>query len=664
MDGRKRILSMVTLGTITVLVTGLVASASTGLPPATETDRGHEQEGKHGHLNNHCEEDDPDCRGHGPGDGHGKPEDPGKPQDDCDTDRDPSPANDHLCDEPPLTTDAEVGFGTRKITPVGDPPEEWADFFTPHPTTGVWGEAYVDLDEDDCYDPGITVDAPPELEGPREPHRDDPWNSAGDGFETGAFEVDGVTIYGDPNSNGKWDGVWANAGFGSRCTLGAHDDTWARAMVIELGQKTVAMVSLDVVGFFNLEIRRARRELAARYPNMKIDELVVSSTHTHEGVDTMGFWGENLGIDGKYPAYQAFIRSQIIDAVHEAYETREEAFARFAKTTHTFGIRDSRPPQVIDPHLLAAQFVRADGSTIGTVVNWSNHPEAQGSGNPYVSSDFVHGTRVVLEEDLGGTAMYFSGSVGGLMTPLRVDIPGFGTEVSWERTFEIGRQVALAAEDALSAAPLEGLHEMDVRRRAFYMESDNTALRGLNSAGVFDVPTYVGGDSWGSDDHTDGRYAQSAGDQFRTEMIKVELGPAVFLTVPGELFPELELGGFGRDDCPEADTGRPFEPVISDQYAEEFQFVLGLGQDELGYIVPGYDFWLTHLPENDENGKGPVPLGALEAEDPCGESHYEETVSASSVMAPWVTCIASELAGRDPWTTEPACTRANTHVHD
>jgi hypothetical protein len=206
-------------------------------------------------------------------------------------------------------------------------------------------------------------------------------------------------------------------------------------------------------------------------------------------------------------------------------------------------------------------------------------------------------------------------------------------------------------------------------RRQFYLDSDNNVLRALNVRGVFDIPTFVGGESWGSDPagHDDGVKVEELGPQVSTEMVAVTLddkhddAAGVFLTVPGELSPEIELGGYGRPECPAADTGRPFEPVIRDQFDAENVFVLGLGQDELGYIIPGYDFHLKSAPTDGQDGTGPLPLGGLEAEY-CGEGHYEETVSISSVFAPWVACVASELAGRDPWTTEAACSRENTHL--
>ncbi len=559
-----------------------------------------------------------------------------------------------------------AGFGARTITPVGTPPAEWAQYFTPQPKTGVWGEPFNDLDGDGCMSGLTNRNLEPVLDGepPRgqspEPHVDEPWNSTGDSERLGAFSVRGVTIVGDPQSTGKWDGLWANAGFGSRCTEGMHDDTWARAVVLRAGGKTVAMVSLDVVGFFNIEVKRVREELISRYPQMPIDEIMISSTHTHEGVDTMGYWGQlYLNTDGKFPAYQAFIRSQILDAIHDGYTQLEPASVRFG-VGHYSMIRDSRPPKVIDDEVVSAQFVGEDGSTIGSLVNWSNHPEAQGSNNGLVSSDFPHATRETLEANLGGTAVYFSGSVGGLMTPLGVSVPGFGSSVSWERTYEIGRQVALEAERALEGQPLVRPSSLQVNRRAWYMDMDNAALRALNANGLFDIPTYIGGESWGpKENHRAGIPMGKVGPQVQTEMVSLQLGPAMFLTVPGELTPELEIGGYGRPDCPSADTGRPYEPPINSSFTEEYRFVLGLGQDELGYIIPGYDFHITSVGEDDD-GRGVVPVGAVEVKT-CGEGHYEETVSGSSTMGPWVACVAAELAGKDAW-SHAACSRENTHT--
>src|SRR5258705_1196660 len=248
-----------------------------------------------------------------------------------------------------------AGFAKYTITPVGPSPLGWS--FVPQPTTGVWGEQFVDLNGNSCYDLG-------------EPFVDDLRNT----------QI-------DPQSAGKWDGISTNAGFGGKCALGKRDDTWARAVVFSSGGKTVAMVSLDVVGFFQEEIDRIRSELAAKYPAIRLDALIVSSTHVHEGPDTMGLWSASAGyvLDRKDPLYQQYIRSRAVQAIATAYLSRETAWVKFARGTETRGLRDSPGPTVFDPDVWTAEFVRPlSGTTIGTIVNWSNHTEAQGSNNPLI----------------------------------------------------------------------------------------------------------------------------------------------------------------------------------------------------------------------------------------------------------------------------------------
>ena len=540
-------------------------------------------------------------------------------------------------------TGLKAGVGVRTITPVGAPPAGW-DFWM-NPATGVWSEEFTDDNGNGYWDPG-------------EPFVDDPANSML-----------------DPQSTGEFDGCWTNAGFSGKGPLGKIDDVWARAIVLDQGDTRVAIVSLDVVGFFYDEIEDVRVELDATRADHGVDKVIVSSTHTHEACDTMGLWGNpGYATDGKFPLYQAFIRSMIVESILEGVDGLTPARVQAATTTHTAGIRDSRPPHVIDPYVQAARFVDPDGETIATMVNWSNHPEALGSSNRFISSDFPHGTREAMEAEYGAPSVYFSGSVGGLMTPLRVDMgapyyDGFrdpeGNPLPFEtavaRTYYIGELVAEAAIDALTDAPIEEPESLEMASEELYIPGDNYSLRVLNAVGIFDKPTYTAGVDVGP-----------LGDEFRTELVTVGFGSIRIQTVPGELFPEIEIGGYGRPDCEAADTGRPYEPVIAEQFEEEHLFTLGLAQDELGYIVPGYDFWIAGAPDEvlkqtvgtDAQPRPLIDIGVLEAEDPCGEGHYEETVSGSSVLAPVVACTAARLAGKDTSdpVAYPACTPENTTV--
>jgi hypothetical protein len=124
-----------------------------------------------------------------------------------------------------------------------------------------------------------------------------------------------------------------------------------------------------------------------------------------------------------------------------------------------------------------------------------------------------------------------------------------------------------------------------------------------------------------------------------TWVYAITLGDAQIVTTPGELFPEVFYGveKYRRRDCPEADTRRPTEPGVRERMTKKYKFVFGLCPDELGYIVPGYDF-LT--PSFDLSGPH-------KAKDPCKSKgipdHYHETNSASSLLAPAWACITAAL---------------------
>ena len=81
---------------------------------------------------------------------------------------------------------------------------------------------------------------------------------------------------------------------------------------------------------------------------------------------------------------------------------------------------------------MAGLRAKDDGRTIATIVNQGNHPEALSDENTAITSDFAHFLRDGMEngvpwesgvvEGLGGVSMYLQGAVGGMMTPLGVEV--------------------------------------------------------------------------------------------------------------------------------------------------------------------------------------------------------------------------------------------------
>lgn len=541
-----------------------------------------------------------------------------------------------LMDHTAQCSTLEVGAGARAFTPAID---------------GVpWHEPFTDTNGNGYYD------APNPLD-PQAHH--DP--------------------YVDENLNGKWDGPWM-AGYGHDPPSGpnryyyataVHDDVWARALAVRCSHFTLGLVSLDAVGLF-VDHVQAIRAAAEGY-----DHIVVASTHTHDSIDTMGLWGPNEVTDGKDPRTLAHLKDMTVLALADALAALEPVQARFAaaKAPNDFSTgsvdfgflqSDLRDPIVIDDVIAAMQFLRADGSTVATLVNWSPHPETLCGNLGEISSDYAHWLRQGIEqggfvvkgepqEGLGGTAVFFSGAVGGMMTTLRARVKDEAGQVlaqcSYAKAQRIGELAAWTAMDALRAAATQPVQELRVQARLVDIPIDNPFLIALNTLGIFGHQANLG--PLTSTALPTGQVVPLP--YIRAELDVLTLGSAAnpaaqVLTVPGELLPEVFLGGelepvpisdesecwrynplkeqfsggTGMERWVAANPDIPKEPVVKDHLRGGVRFLFGLANDELGYIVPANDFVPATV----------YPVYA-QGIDRCGDGdHYEETVSASSVMAP------------------------------
>jgi hypothetical protein len=518
----------------------------------------------------------------------------------------------------------KAGVACISITPFGPNPD-WDGTIT---ESGVWGEKFTDTNHNGRWDPG-------------EPFEDDPGNAAL-----------------DASSDRKYDGIYL-AGFGhNRLATGKHDDLWARALVLEQNSTRMAIVSLDLIGYYSKANYYGLEEVRKLIdPALGIGDILIASTHNHEAPDTIGPWGTNLTSDGKYPKYLRFVDRQIARAVNQAARSSLPARLKVGVTnpvlspsilgmqTRTAG----RPPAFFDEELRVMQFVEASAprGVIATVINWNTHPESMESGNTIITSDFPHAVREAVERKYGGKAVYLSGDLGaveiigdsnnktgdrttfdGRDFPLRA--PGHRPEYTFGRTEAIGRDVARAVFHAMDRAEWNDFARIDVKKARITAPMDNAGYLFLASKGVLDtMPMPREGETPRVD----------------TWVYLLTMGDVQILTAPGELFPEVFYGveKYRRRDCVQADTGRAPEVAVRDLMRARYRFIIGLCPDEFGYIVPGYDFLAPAA----------GLAGLKEAADPCRAAgipdHYHETNSASSQLAPaWACEAATLLEGKKP----------------
>ena len=390
----------------------------------------------------------------------------------------------------------------------------------------------------------------------------------------------------DKNNNGKFDAYWL-AGFqNQRPAQGVHDELWARAVVWDDGQLCVALVVLDAIGLFHDDVITIREKVADQ--NWKIDFVMASSTHNHETPDLMGLWGGRLFKSGVNENYLQFVQNQAVAAIGQALANARPAVIQLTKIDSTASdlVRDSRPPRVLDDVIHLMQFCDAvTQEPFGILMNWGNHPETLASDNLLITSDFCYywlqgmESGIVYDGDvkrqgMGGIAVFANGAIGGLMTTLgcAVHDPWLNKDFK-KATFDKARAQGYRLADLVLNAVEKGEWEtvadptMKLRAQTFLFRLQNKYFRLGGALGVFHRG-FV-------------KY-----NNLRSEVDLLKIGPAWLLTIPGEINPEIVNGGIENPEGADF-PGAPIEaPPIRELMKGKYNFVIGLGNDEVGYIMP------------------------------------------------------------------------------
>lgn len=516
----------------------------------------------------------------------------------------------------------------------------------------------------DCFETWDDLDGDATYDAVAEPFHDCGCDAscAGDPGYPGPDEGEG---------DGKFQAVWiagfqnsrpANGVRGAELGFrGAGDGLWATAVVLDQGDTRIAIVAVDAFGVM-IDDTVALRD-AADAAGLGIDHLLLHSSHSHAAPDTLGIYGQTLSNSGYDPAYAAQIRATVVDALTEAIDGLEpvqlEVGTVDAGTYHPNGVGnlivDTRDPVVIDPIVGVARFVAAaDGATVATVVHFSNHPEETADVWALLSANFVHALRRTVEEGvdwgdglrpgLGGVAVYLNGTVGGMMTSLGAEVEDPNGTIWPARTFEksdaLGQLLGGMALDAAASAEVVDAPRISVVRDGLYLPVVNNGFQAMFLMGTlahrsvyhFDESQPIGEDN---------------APDVASEVGLIDIGPLSLMCLPGEPFPELALGGYdgaftppnqalvASDNPNPPDVGAGMAgPYLGERLADRgarWGWVVGLANDQIGYLVPPTEF---------EVGKVPY---LIEADG----DHYEETNSLGPDTVPKVLDAAHALIDFD-----------------
>ncbi len=401
------------------------------------------------------------------------------------------------------------------------------------------------------------------------------------------------------------------AGFGhDRKATDVHDPLKARALVLDDGKTRIALVAVDVIGLFNPFVLEVRRQL----PRFRY--VLVCSTHNHEGPDTLGLWGPSTFRTGVDPAYMDELRRQIVRSVRHAEESCKAVTVRIGSLSAPQLLHDNRLPIVKHDELVAIEFrdLATKGPT-GLLLQWNCHPETLAEKNTLISADFVGPVVQDLSRRHGCPVVYFTGTVGGLMTSLKVPIRNERGQAladgTFEKTHRYGRLLADAADRALHAAQPACLTPLEIHERPVFLPLANPLYRLARQLGVLRREAF----RWSRDPYHAEEASELKGPLcVRSEVAWLQLGELDIAAVPGEIYPELVLGKVQDPPDPGADyPDAPMEPAIYAQLRGRFRMLIGLANDELGYIIPKrqwdekppYCYGLTKPQYGEINSLGP-----------------------------------------------------------
>ena len=382
------------------------------------------------------------------------------------------------------------------------------------------------------------------------------------------------------------------------------DDLYARAVYLDdnKGNGGAVFCAIDCVGMSRKDINDIRMYALENGKLGKVKSINVASTHTHAGIDTQGLWGEKIYKCGRNDEFMENLKKKAAEAIVAAYESRKDGklYMGFVETEDMQA--DVRTPVTYDKNLTRFRFVPDDNSGDIYVVNFASHAELLGT-TKSVSADFPAYLIKEIESKVPGSeVVFFNGAVGGMISAKEIK-KVYRNEINCEEYMQgFGKQlgeIALAIKEETELKPI-----LNIKSKGIKIVADNTVLILARYLKVLNND--IG--------RTDKRNKAC----IYSEVGYVELGEkdvAMFL-VPGELFPELYNGEF----LTEADSANHrkanYEKVLIDMTDCKHKFVIGLCNDELGYILAENDFLLN-------NGTPYID----KATDDMGRGHYEETNS-------------------------------------
>ena len=197
----------------------------------------------------------------------------------------------------------------------------------------------------------------------------------------------------------------------TQLSTGTLDPLYARVLVLQVGEKRLALVTLDLGRVFGQPSLSRLRERLTK--TSRISFLLITASHTHSGPNILDEYPSN-----RKPAWETAALDKIARAVGEACEHLTEArlgtgYGRAyigynrrrvypdGSVTMFWQNPDKVPTEPVDPTVSVLRIDTASGKPLAILVNYACHPVILGPNDLKYSADYVGVMARTVEESFG-----------------------------------------------------------------------------------------------------------------------------------------------------------------------------------------------------------------------------------------------------------------------
>lgn len=346
-----------------------------------------------------------------------------------------------------------------------------------------------------------------------------------------------------------------------------HDPLYARALVLDDGQRTLALVTVDLVAVsttFTDAIREAVHEAIEVPP----EHLLIAASHTHSGPDLFR-WAE--GLDSEVTPE---VQRRVVEVVCQAHTSRRPARIGWADGhLEQISINRRDPAGPIDPSVGVMWIEDEHEEPIALAVNFAVHTCMLSAANLLYSADISGYAMTALERVYpGAVALFLNGAAGNINPVAYPWGPKENVVPAFRKAWHAGRPHPRTFRNTarlghiLAGAALQTAEQVQERYSELALSGAirpvTLPLKPPEELAQFRTFMGLGPNFAGT---------RLDAQMLNTEVQALAVGPALYVGLPGEPFVELGL-----------DLQQRLRPART--------YVVGYANDDARYILPKAEY--------------------------------------------------------------------------